>query len=136
MALMATFTLAAQPPGRPEGNRLEFLAGYLGLTEAQKTQAAEIFSAERAATETLRGQMTSAHDALQAAVKANKPEAELEQLAAAVGTLHGRIAAAHAKAQAKFYNLLTAEQKAKLDQMGDRVRGRFGPQGRRPPFRE
>ena len=52
----------------------------------------------------------------------------IEQLAAAIGTLHGQRLAAQAKNRAKVFAILTAEQKAKLDelmkQFGQRGGGR------------
>ena len=125
--LVATLAIATTIPnfaqeGRPvDGSRrLDFLAGYLGLSEAQKTQAKAIFDAAGQAAEMPLGQLAGARDALRQAVKDNKPDAELDRLAAAVGTLEGQLAAIHAKASAKFYALLNSEQKQKYDQLRDR----------------
>jgi Spy/CpxP family protein refolding chaperone len=129
LALVAALPLAAQGRmgrGAMAGdgpNRIEFLAGYLGLSESQKTQADAIFAAARQSSETARGQMTSAREALQAAVKSGQSDAELDRLAAAVGTIQGQLAGIQAKAQSKFYALLTAEQKQKYDAAGNRRRG-------------
>jgi Spy/CpxP family protein refolding chaperone len=106
-------------PGGP-GRGLDFLTGYLSLSDTQRQQAQTIFDAAQTASETARGQLTSARDALRAGVRANQTDAQLDQLAAAVGTAQGRIEAIHAKASAKFYALLTAEQKAKYDELGNR----------------
>ena len=131
MTLLIAFSAFAQGPHGPRtggGRGLDFLAGYLALTDAQKQQAQTIFDAARAASETARGQIESARDALQTAVKANRPEAELDRLAAAVGTIEGQLVAIDAKASAKFYALLTPEQKAKYDEL----RNRGGGRGERP----
>lgn len=125
-AILAALPMLAQirgtfggPPGG--GMRgLNFLAGYLGLTDSQKQQAQAIFDAADQASETVRGQLTSARDALRTAVKANQPDAELDRLAAALGAIEGQLAGIRAKADAKFYALLTAEQKEKYDQLGTR----------------
>ncbi|MBI2690131.1 MAG: Spy/CpxP family protein refolding chaperone [Acidobacteria bacterium] len=101
----------------PGSNRLDYLAGYLSLTDSQKAQAKTIFDAAATALTTAQGQMTAAREALTAAVKANKTDSELDRLAAAVGVVQGSIAAINAKAETKFYALLTAEQKAKYDAM-------------------
>ncbi|MEZ5355873.1 MAG: Spy/CpxP family protein refolding chaperone [Bryobacteraceae bacterium] len=126
----------AQGPGGPRGgrgNRLDFLAGYLALTDAQKTQAQSIFDAASTASETARGQSEAARTALEAAVKANQSDAEIDRLAAAIGVIHGQVTAIQAKAQAKFYALLTAEQKTKYDALHDRAGdGPRGPRGRGP----
>jgi Spy/CpxP family protein refolding chaperone len=112
-------------------NRLDFLAGYLGLSDSQKQQAQAIFDASEEAEQTARGELTSARQALRAGVKAGKTDAEFDQLGAAVGTAEGKLAAIQAKASAKFYALLTSEQKEKYDQLGERGRpGGFGRPGR------
>jgi len=131
MALLTALPAVSQGfrGGAGGGNRLDYLAGYLSLTDSQKTQAQAIFDAASTANETARGHLTAAQDALKAAIKANKTEAELDQLAAAVGAVQGRMAGNSAKASAKFYALLTAEQKAKYDAMG--ARGGGGGPGRR-----
>jgi Spy/CpxP family protein refolding chaperone len=129
LTTIAALPILAQGPRRFEGGPrgLDFLAGYLTLTESQKTQAQTIFDAANTASETARGQLTSAREALQVAVKANRADTELDRLAAAVGTVEGQLAGIQAKASAKFYNLLTPEQKTKYDQL----RTRSGPPGRR-----
>ena len=114
-------------PGGGRGNRVDFLTGYLSLTDTQKADAKTIFGAAEAAAQTVSGQMTSAHDALRAAIKAGKTDAELDTLSATIGELQGQITAIQAKAQSKFYALLTAEQKAKYDEMGGGMGG--GPRG-------
>jgi hypothetical protein len=55
-----------------------------------------------------------------------QPDSELERLAAAVGTIQGQLTGIQAKASAKFYALLTAEQKTKYD-----ARSEHGPRGPR-----
>ena len=115
----------------PSASRLDFLAGYLTLTDAQKAQAKTIFDAASAAATTAQGQLTAAHDALGAAIKANRADSELDRLAAAVGAIHGQIQAIHAKAMAKFYALLTAEQKTKFDTLSSRAGGGGGGRGPR-----
>ncbi len=136
-ASLAAVTFAVAVPvfaddvGRvPGSNRLDFLAGYLSLTDSQKSQAKTIFDAATTAAATADGQLTAAHDALTVAVKANRADSELDRLAAAVGMIHGQLEAMRAKALAKFYALLTAEQKTKYDAMGNRQgrgAGRGGP---------
>ena len=127
--LILTMMMAAVMPALAQGPRgsrgggaggLDFLVGYLALSDTQKTQAEAIFDAAQTTAETPRGQLTSARDALKAAVKANQSDAQLDQLAAAVGTIEGRLEGINAKASAKFYALLTADQKLKYDQLRDR----------------
>ena len=128
LMLMAALPMAAQGP-RSRGNSLDFLAGYLSLTEAQKTQAKTIFDAAETASETARGSLTAARTALNTAVKANASDAELDRLSAAIGVIYGQLTAIQAKASAKFYALLTAEQKTKYDALQT---SRGTPGGNRP----
>jgi Spy/CpxP family protein refolding chaperone len=115
------------PGGFDGSRRLDFLAGYLSLTETQKTQAKTIFDSAATASETARGSLTGAHEAVRAAVKAGSPDAEIDRLAAAVGTIQGQLVAINAKAEKAFYAILTAEQKTKYDSL--RERGPRGPGG-------
>lgn len=117
-------------PASGANRRLEFLAGYLSLTDAQKMQAQAIFDAAESAATTAAGAMTSAQTALRTAIKANAADAELDRLAAAIGVIQGQVAAIHAKAEAKFYALLTADQKTKYDALGQ---GSGGPGGGKGP---
>jgi Spy/CpxP family protein refolding chaperone len=130
LALLTALPVLSQGFRGGASNRLEYLTGYLSLTEAQKAQAKTIFDAASTANETARGQLTAAQEALSAAVKANRSEPELDQLAAAVGVIQGQVAATNAKTSAKFYALLTAEQKTKYDALGNRGGG--GPGGGGP----
>jgi len=132
LAILPAVPVLAQR-GRPfdgGSRRLDFLAGYLGLSDTQKQQAQAIFDAARQAATAARGQLLSARDALRAASKANQSEAELDRLASAAGAMEGQLAAIEAKAFAKFYALLTADQEMKYDEM----RKRAGP-GPGPGFR-
>jgi Spy/CpxP family protein refolding chaperone len=124
-------TLAAQSPTKSgSSRRMDYLAGYLSLTDAQKTAAQAIFDAADTAATTAQGQMAAAQTALKTAIKTTAADAELDRLSAAIGTIQGQVTAIRAKAEAKFYALLTAEQKAKYDQMGASAGG--GPGGRGP----
>lgn len=128
LTVFSILPMLAQGPrgfGGPNGppNRLEFLAGYLGLSDSQKTQAQAIFDAADKTSETAMGQLTSARDSLQTAVKENAAESELDRLAAAVGVIEGQLAGIRAKASAKFYALLTTDQKQKYDSLGNRAGG-------------
>lgn len=131
LSMMAASAFGQGPRGPRDGGggQLNFLTGYLSLTDAQKQQAQTIFDAARTASETARGQLTTAREALTQAIRTNQSDAQLDQLAAAVGTIQGRIEAIQAKASAKFYALLTAEQKTKYDQRFEHS----GPGGRPRP---
>jgi Spy/CpxP family protein refolding chaperone len=135
-ASLAAFTflpVMAQGPGQGpmRGSRVDFLTGYLSLTDTQKTQAQAIFDAADKQAQVLQGQMASARDDIKAAVKASKPDTTFDTLGAALGALEGQMAAIDGKAQAKFYAILTPEQQAKYDSITQRgpgpMRGPGGP---------
>lgn len=133
MMLLLTLPVSAQGPRRfaaggdgPDAMSTGFLAGYLNLTDAQKTQAEAIFSAARTAAAPVRGQLTSAREALQAAVKAGKTDAEIDALSAPIGSLTAQLTAIQSKAMVKFRAILTPEQITKLDSR----EGRRGPRFR------
>jgi len=134
LAILPALPVLAQR-GRPSDGggprRLDFLAGYLGLSDTQKQQAQALFEAAGQAAATARGQLTSARHALRAGAKANQSEAELDRLAAAAGVIEGQLAGIDAKAFAKFYALLTAGQKTKYDETGNRAGLGSGPGFRR-----
>ena len=80
----------------------------------------------------MQGQSTAARDALKAAIKVNASDSELDRLAAATAVIHGQLEAIQAKASARFYALLTAEQKTKYDSLGNRQGGAGRNSLRRP----
>jgi len=133
LAICTALPVMAQPRrGQGEGGRrLNYMAGYLGLSDSQKDQAKAIFDAAAASAETVMGQLKAAREALNQAVKEGQSDAQIDQLAAAVGVSEGQLAGIRAKASAKFYALLTDEQKAKFDEMklGRRGGGRRGRGG-------
>jgi len=97
--------------------RIDRMATMLGLTDTQKQQAKTIFDNAYKAAEGQRTLLTQAQQALMTAAKANQPASEIDKLAANVGSLVAGIRAADAKAFAAFYQILTPEQRTKLDQL-------------------
>lgn len=133
LALAAGAILAkglAPRPGQagafvPDGRRLELLATYLGLSEAQKKEARAIAEAAHKQAQQIIGELKSGHEEMAAAVKSGKSEAEIDHIAAAQGERTGRFAAVAGKAMANFYALLTPEQKDKLEKLRTAFRGRI-----------
>ncbi len=133
-AVLAVGLLFAQGPGPhrgPGGERgQKFLSTALELTDAQQEQAKVIFDAAKAQSEPLQEQLKTNRDAISAAIKANKSDQEIQQLANTQGALAGQLAGIHAKSMAKFYQLLTPDQKTKFDTMHEKMRGFMGTRGR------
>ncbi|HYP13954.1 MAG TPA: Spy/CpxP family protein refolding chaperone [Bryobacteraceae bacterium] len=153
-ALMASaaLPLAAQRPalgGRGAGGPggfsggfggglgIERLDGLVGLSDSQETAIKAIYDAAKAQAEPLRAQIRTSHENVEAAVKANKSDGEIEQLTAQQGTLTAQMAAIHAKARRQVWQQLTAEQRAKLDEMQTRMKERMtNRQNRRAPAQQ
>lgn len=114
-------------PGGPKQNRVDFLGTVLSLTNTQKTQAAAIFEQAQTASASLRETQGQQHAALQDAAKSNAADGTIDDLAATLGAKSGQLAAIHTKADAKFYALLTTEQRTKLDELHANGRGMRGP---------
>lgn len=112
--------------GGDPAQRLSHLATLLDLTETQKTAAEAIFSNAKTQSQPVATAMREAQQAVQAAVKENKSDAEIDTLTARVGTLTAQLGAINAKSQRAFRQLLTQQQRDKLDAvrsgMGHRAR--------------
>ena len=88
----------------------------LSLTPAQVEQATTYFTAEATARQNSWASEKTAHQALEAAIKANDT-ATIQSTAATLGQMEGEMMAAHATAQAQFYAILTADQKTKFAEL-------------------
>jgi Spy/CpxP family protein refolding chaperone len=95
----------------------------LNLTDAQKTQATAIFDHARDSAMPVRAQLKQNRQALRAAVKADQT-GKIDQLATLQGNLMGKMVAIHSEASAKFYQMLTPEQRVKDDLLHQQFRER------------
>lgn len=121
---------SSDPAARIE-MRVNFLANWLTLTDAQKSATSKIYTDAQTASESLRTRMETARTALKDAVKKNATTT-IDQMALEIGSLTGQLTAIEGKADAAFYALLTAEQKTKYDAGPARRGGGMGPEGFRP----
>jgi Spy/CpxP family protein refolding chaperone len=147
-AAVATFavgiTFAQTPSGdlqpgdahTPEG-RLGFMRGHmdldrvaqaLNLTNSQKEQARTIYQHARETAQPIREEVKQNREKLSAVAKASNSEGDIQKLAQEQGRLLGKLIAIHTEASAKFYQLLTPEQRVKADQMHEQFRQRMRPQ--------
>ena len=104
--------------------RLQHLAQVLNLTDSQKQEARTIFQQARQSARPVRQELRQNRQALAAAAKADKSNADIEKLAGNQGRLLGQLVAIRTEASAKFYQMLTPEQRAKADQMHQQFRQR------------
>src|SRR4051812_46405967 len=132
-AMAAGMALAQAPaaPAHPRAGRM--IAGQamrgrmlqaLNLTDAQKQQAKSVMQQAKQNAQPLRTQLKANREALAAAVKANDV-AQIHSLAAQQGNLQGQLLGIRSEARAKVYATLTPEQKAKADEMRQKVRERM-----------
>ncbi|HEX9254694.1 MAG TPA: Spy/CpxP family protein refolding chaperone [Candidatus Angelobacter sp.] len=122
-------------PAKMAQHRIDFLTKQLSLTPQQQQQATTIFGEITNNAKATHDQMRTAHDNLKAAIQKNDA-AGIEQAANTIGTLTTQMTVAHAKAQAAFYQILTPEQQAKMNDLESRHHGigwRHGGPGGPPP---
>jgi Spy/CpxP family protein refolding chaperone len=130
----------AQSPHRPgmhaqaggPGMMMDRLSAELNLTDAQKQQAESIFAAAKQSAEPVRTQLQQSRQALSAAVKSGS-DAEIDRVSSTMGPLLAQTTAIHSKAMAKFYAILSPEQKDKLgNRMSGMMPGFGGMHGQHP----
>jgi len=119
--------LQPSAPNRQEGRRnfaghLERMAQSLNLTDSQKEQARTIFQEARQSAQPIRQELRQNREKLTAAVKAGKGEAEIQKLAGEQGRLWGQLVAIQTESSAKFYQILTPEQRIKADQIDEQFK--------------
>lgn len=103
-------------PPPPDGGRMALR--LLELNDAQKAQVKTIQDTEDAKVEALHEKLHEAHDALEAATAQGQfNEARVRTLAAAIAQNEVELMVIRARKDAAIYQLLTAEQRAKLDQI-------------------
>jgi Spy/CpxP family protein refolding chaperone len=124
-ALAAGLVFAQAPPtsgaphltdriGARRGQRHKLMAGYLGLTDRQREKAKAIFETAHQSAQPLRQELKQSRMDLRAAIRDGKP---VDQLAAARGSLLGRLTAIRAGAAEQFRALLTPAQLQKLQDL-------------------
>jgi len=107
---------AGQPGARAQASerRLEFLAGYLNLSEGQKAQFKSAQEALQAKTQASAQKAQELRLKLQEAVRNNAGAPAIQALANQLGQLHAELIAARAQTQATLLGVLTQEQRDKL----------------------
>lgn len=99
---------------------------FLDLTDAQKEQVKAIHEAEKAKVEPLMTQLREAHTAMrEATANGQFNEEQIRAIAAKQSQAQVELAVSHARVQAQIYQLLTAEQRAKLDKFAQERKTRM-----------
>jgi Spy/CpxP family protein refolding chaperone len=106
------------PPPSFGPEMIDHMAGVLNLTDAQKSQLKTLLEAGQAAAEPIRQKMEDLHKQLESAtVNGQFDEAQVRALATQLGQLTTETIVEHERIKAKCYSILTAEQRAKADEM-------------------
>lgn len=92
----------------------------LALSPTQKQQAKEIFQKAKTDSQPVRAELQQNRQLLAAAVKSDDT-AQIQKLTQARAPLMAKVMATRSEAMAKFYSTLTPEQKAKADQIHQRM---------------
>jgi Spy/CpxP family protein refolding chaperone len=145
VVILAAGIALAQTPGRDlhpgSGNTQEerpgFMRGHmdldrvalaLNLTDPQKEQARTIFQHARESALPIRRELKEKREKLFAAAKTTNSEADIQKLAEEQGRLLGKLIAIRTEASAKFYRMLTPEQRVRYDQMHEQFRQKIHSQ--------
>ena len=143
VATLAAGIIFAQPPGgnpqpgaaKPQPGMREGMCGQweeraaqsLNLTDAQKEKARTIFQSARQSAEPIRQELKQNREQLMAAAKASPNEANIQKLATEQGRLMGQLITIRTMASAKFYQMLTLDQRAKAERPHEGVRQNAPP---------
>ncbi len=106
------------------GEMREKMMQELNLTADQQAKAKTIFGDSWQNSKPIFEQLKQNDQAMQSAVRANDT-AKIKALSVTQGNLRGQLMANHQTAMAKFYQILTPEQRTKADAMHARAQSRM-----------
>jgi Spy/CpxP family protein refolding chaperone len=123
VALLGSVALAQGPHGAGReggffgGPMFDMMSDYLNLSDAQQTQIKSIMHSVKPAMEPLFQQEMQNHKAMMQLIMSNSfDEAKAQTLAQQSASIHEQIELAHARAAQQAYQLLTPDQKTKLNE--------------------
>ena len=97
----------------------------LNLSATQKQQAKSIFQSARQTAQPLAQQLKQDRAALTVAIQAGD-SAKIQQVSTEMGSLRGNVLAVRSQAMAKFYALLTPDQKIKAEEFRQKAQQVLG----------
>ena len=112
--LLSAQTAPAPHHRVPGGEMMQRLSTKLNLTADQQAQAKSIFQQSREQMKAIAPKLRDERQAISAAIKSDN-EKQIDQTLQQDAQLNAQARAIHAKAMAKFYQILTPEQKAQFD---------------------
>jgi Spy/CpxP family protein refolding chaperone len=119
---------AQMGPGFGGGLLGGMMAAALDITDAQKEQIRAIQQSNREANRAVTEQLRPIREQEREAVKSGASEAALRSLANSAAPLMAQMHANNLVAQSKTLQVLTPEQREKLDKLRGQARGRAGTQ--------
>jgi len=137
-AVLAAAVAMAQPPTPPAhggdfgfgGHMYGFFSDYLDLTDAQQAQAKEIMAKEEPAMKAYRDQLKQAHEQLWQIVQGgNFDEAKVRALASQNSQATTELLVLETRMHSDLYQILTPDQKAKMN----KFMSRHSQRGANPP---
>jgi Spy/CpxP family protein refolding chaperone len=96
------------------------LSARLNLTPDQQNQARTVFQQARAEAKALSPKLKNERVALRTAIKSDN-EPQIDRILHQDSQLNAQARAVHAKAMAKFYQILNPDQKAQFDKMSEHM---------------
>jgi periplasmic protein CpxP/Spy len=130
--VLVTGIAIAQPHGGPRGGdffggpMLGFFTDYLDLSDAQRAQIKDIMAKEKPALEPLFKQEMQSHRQMMDLVQSGGfDEAKAQAIATQGAQIHAQLEVQHARVASEAYQVLTADQKAKLAQFMAKREQRF-----------
>jgi Spy/CpxP family protein refolding chaperone len=130
---------ASETPGygRFGGHMIRFFSDYLDLTDAQQAQVKQILAKDKPALQPLQQQMMQNRQLMRQVIEsANFDEAKARTLAAQQSQTMTELAVQKARMESDLYQVLTADQKTKLDKFLDRHQHRFEQRNSQSPTNE
>lgn len=136
LSLLTIPVFGQNPPAPPSPSdmaqhQVKRLTVLLSLTSTQQQQANTIYTNAAKSEQTIHQGEKSVHDSLRAAIR-NNDTAAIDQLTSTLAQSMAQSTSIHAKADAAFYQILTAEQQARMSDLeSEHLEGFGGPGG--PP---
>jgi len=103
-------------PADIAAHQVKRMTTLLSLTSAQQQQATTIYTNATTAEQSIRQSDRANHESLRTAVK-NNDAASIDQIASSIAQSTAQMTSIRAKADAAFYQILTAEQQAKFTEL-------------------
>jgi Spy/CpxP family protein refolding chaperone len=119
-------------PSEMATHQVKRLTTLLSLTSAQQQQATTIFTNAATSEQTLHESEKQSRDSLRTAVKAND-SATIDSVATSMAQTTAQLTSIRAKAEAAFYQILTADQQSKFTELESEHMGPLGGHDGPPP---